>query len=280
MTTSTEQLSTSEDKLKRFFSKLMQETLHHLGDSVEFCLDEQQLSVLIKKDQNCLKKSSIKIAWMEQIDHWLKQHSEKQPVKDGQSKVKILCGDAVYQFLVKRLKENQDSSKLVISKIYKCSPYVEIQDKPANTEIISVNDNFYMPAIDQKVQATLTKPLVMVVEDDSDQRSIIEMVLKDNDYDVAVACDGVEALRLMAKIKPDLIISDLMMPNLDGTELVKRLKSDKRFSSIPILILTVLGDLEKEYALLSLGVDDYCEKTVQRKILLKRIENLLKRSKT
>lgn len=121
---------------------------------------------------------------------------------------------------------------------------------------------------------------LLVVEDDPDQRNIIEMLLRSANYDVHLAADGIEALDEVRRRPPDLIISDLMMPQMDGTEFVRRLKSNPDFSSIPVLILTVLGDSDKEFSLLSLGVDDYCEKTVQRKILLKRIENLLRRAGT
>ena len=76
-----------------------------------------------------------------------------------------------------------------------------------------------------------------------------------------------------------MIVSDLMMPNMDGAELVGKLKSHPTFRRIPVLILTVISDSDKEYTLLDLGADDYCEKTIQRKILLKRIENLIRRSR-
>lgn len=104
------------------------------------------------------------------------------------------------------------------------------------------------------------------------------MVLRTSDYEVLTATDGVEALNVLSQNKqPDLIISDIMMPNMDGVQLVQKLRGDEKYKSLPIMILTVIEDSEKEYELLSLGADEYCEKTVQRKILLKRIENLLKR---
>jgi CheY-like chemotaxis protein len=124
------------------------------------------------------------------------------------------------------------------------------------------------------------KPLLLVVEDDHDQRSILDMVFKASNYDVILATNGKEALEKLKSNIPDLIVTDLMMPEMDGVELVSKLKADSVFKKIPILILTVISDGDKEYALLDLGADDYCEKTVQRKILLKRIENLLKRSKS
>lgn len=125
---------------------------------------------------------------------------------------------------------------------------------------------------------TREKPLIMVVEDDADQRAILEMVLKSSKYDVCLAFDGQDALNKLAKDVPDLIITDLMMPNMDGRELVKHLKGHPLLKKVPVVVLTVLSDTDKEYDLLDLGADDYCEKTVQRKILLKRLEKVLKRS--
>jgi CheY-like chemotaxis protein len=122
------------------------------------------------------------------------------------------------------------------------------------------------------------RPTVLVVEDDPDQRSILEMALKGAEYEVEQAANGVEALEKMQAGAPDLILCDLMMPKMDGSELVSRLKQDAKYSRIPILMLTMIADEEKEYALLDLGADDYCDKTIQRKTLLKRIENLIRRS--
>ena len=121
-------------------------------------------------------------------------------------------------------------------------------------------------------------PRVLIVEDDPDQREILEMCLRAVNVEVVEACDGVEALTAIEKQMPDLIITDLSMPKMDGNELVKRLKNDSKLKEIPILVLTVISDVDKEYALLTLGADDYCEKTIQRKILLRRVENLLKRA--
>lgn len=122
------------------------------------------------------------------------------------------------------------------------------------------------------------RPLVLIVEDDPDQRSIVELTLKSANYDVIQAGHGGEALELLETETPDLIISDLMMPVMDGGEFVMRCKSTPRLHKIPILMLTVVADEEREYALLDMGADDYCEKTIQRKLLLKRIEKLVQRA--
>lgn len=121
------------------------------------------------------------------------------------------------------------------------------------------------------------KPLVLVVEDDKDQRSILEMIFKAAGYDVQLACDGQQALDAVQRDTPDVVVTDLMMPRIDGAELVTKLRADPLHRRLPILVLTVVSEDEREYTLLDLGADDYCDKTVQRKILLKRVENLLRR---
>lgn len=136
------------------------------------------------------------------------------------------------------------------------------------------------PVLRSEKSPARSKPLLLVVEDDLDQRAILEMVFKAADYDVAVAQHGVEGLKVATEAKPDLIVADLMMPLMDGAEFVKRLKADAKLSQIPVLILTVVADGDREYQLLDLGAEDYCQKTIQRKLLLKRIESLLRRSKS
>ena len=129
-----------------------------------------------------------------------------------------------------------------------------------------------------KEKSPREKPVVLVVEDDEDQRSILELVLRGANYEVALAANGAEALQHVEGSLPDVIVSDLMMPVMDGSQMVALLKQSPATSQVPILMLTMVADEEREYALLNLGADDYCEKTIQRKVLLKRVENLLKRS--
>jgi CheY-like chemotaxis protein len=118
-------------------------------------------------------------------------------------------------------------------------------------------------------------PIVLIVEDDPDQSKILEMMLKDLKYQISIAANGEEALTRAADNTPDLIITDIMMPKMDGVEFIKKLKRNPAYQNIPVLVLTVLADPEKEFDLLNLGIDDYCQKTTRRNILMKRIENLI-----
>lgn len=118
---------------------------------------------------------------------------------------------------------------------------------------------------------------ILVAEDDQSQRELLEIVLEKEGYQVTAVQNGLEALGLLRTHRPHLLLTDIMMPKLNGAELVAEIKADPELQGIPIMVLTVLTDSDREYQLLDLGVDDYCEKTVQRKVLLKRIENLLRR---
>ncbi|MEZ4754945.1 MAG: response regulator [Bdellovibrionota bacterium] len=128
----------------------------------------------------------------------------------------------------------------------------------------------------QGSRATEKPDHILLVEDNPEQREILDIVLSAK-YQVTSVANGKDALSVIAAEQPNLIISDLMMPVMDGTELVSKIRANPKLNNIPIMVLTVVSDPAREYELLDLGADDYCEKTIQRKILFKRIENLLRR---
>lgn len=116
---------------------------------------------------------------------------------------------------------------------------------------------------------------VLVVEDDRNMRLLTSARLKDY-YSVATACDGEEALEIIHKGGVDLVISDIMMPNMDGYELLKVLREEG--FNMPFLFLTAKensSDMEKGYAL---GTDDYITKPFSSDELLWRVKALLRRA--
>ena len=121
------------------------------------------------------------------------------------------------------------------------------------------------------------KRKLLLIEDDRDQRKVLEMILLGAGYELVTAGDGVEGFEVLAREAVDLIICDVMMPNMNGAQFIKNLRADQKFAELPVLMLTAVSNSEAEYTLLSHGADDYCEKTVKRKVLLKRIERLLER---
>jgi signal transduction histidine kinase/DNA-binding response OmpR family regulator len=118
------------------------------------------------------------------------------------------------------------------------------------------------------------KNIILVVEDSADVRDYIRGSLEPL-YEVVDAKDGREGVQKAQKIIPDLIISDIMMPGVDGYELCRQLKNDIRTSHIPIILLTAKASEENIIQGLETGADDYITKPFNTKILLTRIKNMI-----
>lgn len=119
------------------------------------------------------------------------------------------------------------------------------------------------------------RPLLLVVEDNADVRFFISACVSD-DYRVATAENGAAGIQKAIDRIPDIIISDVMMPEKDGLELCETLKNDERTSHIPIVLLTARADVESRMAGLRRGADDYLAKPFEPGELLVRLENLVK----
>jgi len=117
-------------------------------------------------------------------------------------------------------------------------------------------------------------PLILVVEDDLELNRFISSSLKNN-YRVVSCYNGSEGLKLATNQLPDIIISDIMMPEVDGLELCKLVRKDKLISHIPIILLTAKTDEESEIAGLKFGADDYISKPFNLSVLKARIDNLI-----
>jgi signal transduction histidine kinase/ligand-binding sensor domain-containing protein/DNA-binding response OmpR family regulator len=135
--------------------------------------------------------------------------------------------------------------------------------------------NNIMDPIHEKESAmnSSVSPLVLVVEDNADLRNFIHENL--NGYRVIEAADGKEGLNIALSEIPDLVISDIMMPNMNGLELCKMLKSDERTSHIPVILLTARSGDESQIEGLTVGADDYVVKPFHTEVLLARVANVI-----
>ena len=120
---------------------------------------------------------------------------------------------------------------------------------------------------------------IMVVEDNAELRQFICDILGDT-YRMTGVADGRMALEEMEKEIPDFIITDIMMPRMDGIELVKRIKENVHTCDIPIIILSAKSSIEDRIQGLQLGIDDYIPKPFSSDYLRSRIENLITQRKT
>jgi len=120
---------------------------------------------------------------------------------------------------------------------------------------------------------------IFVVEDEEDIRELIHYHLKREGYRVEGTGDGQEALKMIARKIPDLIVLDLMLPGLDGLEICRTLKKEPRTAGIPIIMATAKGEESDIVAGLELGADDYVTKPFGVKILVARIRAVLRRKR-
>ncbi len=124
------------------------------------------------------------------------------------------------------------------------------------------------------VPSSKQKEIILIVEDNSDVRSYIREQLTDK-YNVIEACNGVEGIKLAQNEIPDLILTDVMMPKMDGYQFTKAIRKDERTSHIPIIMLTAKAGLDDKIEGLETGIDDYLTKPFSAKELTARVRNLI-----
>ncbi len=120
---------------------------------------------------------------------------------------------------------------------------------------------------------------VLVVDDEPDIREIIEYNLKKNEYQVMTAENGTDALQKAVEFNPDLVLLDIMMPEMDGIEVCIELRSKKQFENTVIAFLTARNEDYTQIAGFDAGADDYINKPIKPRVLLSRIKALLKRNR-
>ncbi|TMV05621.1 response regulator [Ruegeria sediminis] len=120
------------------------------------------------------------------------------------------------------------------------------------------------------------EPLILVVDDQTDNRRILVARLESQGYATAEAADGAEALRKTRELLPDLILLDVMMPELDGFEVCRRIRADAGLPYIPIVLVTARTDLEDLVTGLDAGANDYLVKPVDHAALTARVRSALR----
>ncbi len=120
------------------------------------------------------------------------------------------------------------------------------------------------------------KPVILVVDDLTQNNDLLEAYLVPQGYEVIKAVSGEEALKILADSQIDLILLDVMMPGMDGFEVTRRIRQDKKNKLMPIILVTALKETEDRIKGIQAGCDDYISKPFNKMELLARIQSLLK----
>jgi signal transduction histidine kinase len=120
------------------------------------------------------------------------------------------------------------------------------------------------------------KPRILIVDDESRNRQLLEVMLAPEGFLLSSAASGEEALAIVAQQPPDLVLLDVMMPDMNGYQVAAMIKSNPASTNIPVIMITALDDREAKMLGLSAGAEDFLTKPVERAELCVRVRNLLR----
>jgi two-component system alkaline phosphatase synthesis response regulator PhoP len=152
-------------------------------------------------------------------------------------------------------------------------------EKPVELEVLTAKVKELVQKIQQN-EVKAPKSKILIIDDDPDFVAAVKTVLDGNGYKTVVAYTGEDGLVAVQKENPDMVLLDVMLPQKDGFSVCKELKEDEKTRSIPVIMLTSIAEklTEPDYAramAVTHKADDYLEKPVEQKELLKRIQRLI-----
>jgi CheY-like chemotaxis protein len=130
------------------------------------------------------------------------------------------------------------------------------------------------------VPDSTTEGRIILIEDDENIRQVLRIQLEIAGYEIQTAAEGAGGLALIQKDPPDLVITDLMMPVMDGHEVCRRIKSHFRTAHVPVIMLTAKSEISAKVTALDFGANDYLVKPYDREEMLLRVRNLLNWSRS
>ncbi len=122
-------------------------------------------------------------------------------------------------------------------------------------------------------------PAILIVDDERDLLSLLDFNLRKEGFETLLASSGEEALRALRRMVPDLVLLDLMLPDVPGTEICRQVKADPRTEHVPVVMLTAKGEEIDRVVGLELGADDYVTKPFSVRELVLRIRAVLRRAR-
>jgi signal transduction histidine kinase/DNA-binding response OmpR family regulator len=272
------ELSIAIDQLK--FAKIINNLL---SNAFKFTADNGKITVCIKEEN---EKMVISVK-----DYGLGihpddvQHVFERFYQSAQPDIKASGGTGIGLALSLELAKLQKGSISVVSELGVGCEF--IFSFPLKKVILGTAEIFVEEVNVQKIKSNLSKsiakyadifeiekPVLLLTEDHKEMRGFIVSIVKPF-FRILEAANGLEALEILENNTIDIIISDVMMPKMDGFELLENIKGDKRFKNISMIMLTARALEEDKLFALTLGVDDYLTKPFSREELLVRTRNIL-----
>lgn len=259
--------------LIEIFENLLGNALKHTFNEGEISIDvkEQEESIIFRIKDNGTGISE------EDISHIFERYFQsKDPNKSK------IGGTGIGLALVKNYVNLLNSSIEVKSNLGKGTTFIlqipKIHQSTDDVETYKFSEDFTrtLGSEIQKTSNTLENaPLLLIVEDDLDISESLRILLE-KDYNLAFAHNGKEGLEKYQSLQPDLVITDLMMPLMNGEEMAMEIRSKESDGIVPILMLTALVDSKIRRSALLKGLEDYLTKPFEGKTLIAHIENLLR----
>jgi two-component system alkaline phosphatase synthesis response regulator PhoP len=126
--------------------------------------------------------------------------------------------------------------------------------------------------------ALQTSYKILIVDDEIDIIELLSYNLKKENFTVVAAMNGKEAIQIASKMKPDIILMDVMMPEMDGIEACRQIKAIPQLKGVPLIFLTARGEEFSELAGFEAGADDYIIKPIKPRVLISRLKAILRRN--
>ncbi len=128
----------------------------------------------------------------------------------------------------------------------------------------------------EKQRTAIHPPIILIADDRPENIELISATLSPMGYNIIKAANGLQAMEKIRALRPDIAMINVFMPELNGIEVCKNIKSDERYSSIPVIMITALDDADSKMKALSVGADEFLTKPIDRYELIVRVGNLLK----
>ncbi len=160
----------------------------------------------------------------------------------------------------------------------------EINPEEEDSQVVDTLDSNLTETVEQPAKAEQTEvkkglPILLIVEDNADMRSYVRSCFDENQYMIEEAKDGEQGLNQAIEKVPDLIISDVMMPKMDGNEMCTRIKTDERTSHIPVVLVTARASMEQKIEGIETGADVYLPKPFNVQELQVWVKKLIEQRK-